>query len=75
MSASIPVSRPRLTLVLAVIVYPLITAILYVLAPLTQDWLIWQRTLVVAPLMVIAMVWGVIPAVHRFAGRLIRVRL
>ncbi len=75
MSSPISISRYRFTLVLAVVVYPLITAILYVVAPLTEGWSIWQRTLVVAPTMVIAMVWGVIPAVHRYAGRLIRIRV
>lgn len=75
MSAPFIISRYRFTLVLMVVVYPLITAILYVVAPLTEGWTIWQRTLVVAPTMVVAMVWGVIPAVHRYAGRLIRIRV
>lgn len=75
MSAPFMISRYRFTLVLALVVYPLITAILYVVAPLTEGWEIWQRTLVVAPTMVVAMVWGVIPAVHRYAGRLIRIRV
>lgn len=75
MSGPISISRYRFTLVLAIVVYPLITAILYIVAPFTEGWSIWQRTLVVAPVMVIAMVWGVIPAVHRFAGRLIRIRV
>jgi antibiotic biosynthesis monooxygenase (ABM) superfamily enzyme len=49
--------------------YPVITAILYAVIPLTGGWLIWQRTLLVAPLMVAAMVWGVIPVVQtRFRG-------
>lgn len=46
-------------------VYPLITAILYVVFPLTQEWQIWQHTLVIAPLMVSIMIWGLIPGVQR----------
>ena len=74
MSGPISISRYRFTVVLAIVVYPLITAILYAVAPFTEGWSIWQRTLVVAPVMVITMVWGVIPAVHRFAGLLFRIR-
>ncbi|MCC6316648.1 MAG: hypothetical protein IT361_03065 [Gemmatimonadaceae bacterium] len=49
----------------------MITAILYLLMPLTAGWAIWQKTLLVAPMMVVAMVWGVIPIVHRRFGRFI----
>ncbi|PLP59805.1 hypothetical protein CYK37_06320 [Mesorhizobium loti] len=58
-------SRHRFALLVLAGVYPLITAILYVLAPLTEEWEIWQRTLVVAPTMVTAMIWGLIPTVQR----------
>lgn len=58
-------SRPRFALLVLAGVYPLITTILYALAPLTEEWLIWQRTLLIAPTMVGAMIWGVIPAVQR----------
>lgn len=57
------------TLAVAAGVYPLITAILYVVAPLTPHWEIWQRTLVIVPIMVPAMVFGLVPAVHRGLGR------
>jgi antibiotic biosynthesis monooxygenase (ABM) superfamily enzyme len=59
------VSRHRLALVLVIAVYPLITAILYALAPLTDGWSVWQRTLVIAPAMVGIMVYALIPFVHR----------
>jgi antibiotic biosynthesis monooxygenase (ABM) superfamily enzyme len=50
-------------------VYPLITALLYIVFPLTDGWAVWQRTLVIVPLMVIAMIWGLIPGVQRlFSG-------
>ncbi|MER9210497.1 hypothetical protein NKI54_00250 [Mesorhizobium sp. M0663] len=58
-------SRLRFALLVLLGVYPLITAILYVVFPLTQEWQIWQRTLVIAPLMVSIMIWGLIPGVQR----------
>lgn len=58
-------SRPRFALMVLMGVYPLITTILYLLAPLTDEWAIWQRTLVIAPVMVAAMIWGLIPTVQR----------
>ncbi len=54
-------SRHRLALLVLVGVYPLITAIIYGVAPFTVGWEIWQRNLVVAPIMVAAMVYGMIP--------------
>ena len=57
-------SRPRFALLVLAGVYPLITTILYALAPLTEGWSIWQRTLLIAPIMVVAMIWGVIPTVQ-----------
>lgn len=58
-------SRPRFAFLVLLGAYPTITAILYAVVPLTPDWTIWQRTLVVAPVMVAAMVWGVIPVVQQ----------
>jgi antibiotic biosynthesis monooxygenase (ABM) superfamily enzyme len=57
-------SRPRFAVLVLLGVYPVITALLYVVFPLTDGWTIWQRTLLVAPMMVATMVWGVIPAVQ-----------
>lgn len=64
-------SRPRFAAAVLLGVYPLITLILYVVTPATQAWAIWQRTLVIAPLMVSIIIWGLIPAVHRLFGRFI----
>lgn len=64
-------SRPRFALLVLAGVYPLITTILYVLTPLTEEWPIWQRTLIVAPIMVMAMIWGLIPTVQRVFRRFI----
>jgi antibiotic biosynthesis monooxygenase (ABM) superfamily enzyme len=58
-------SRHRLALILVVAVYPVITAVLYALGPFTESWHVWQRTFLVAPVMVAAMVYGLIPAVQR----------
>jgi antibiotic biosynthesis monooxygenase (ABM) superfamily enzyme len=58
-------STPRFAFLVLLGAYPLITAILYLVIPVTGGWAIWQRTLLVAPMMVAAMVWGVIPIVHR----------
>lgn len=58
-------SRPRFALLVLLGAYPAITAILYGIVPITTGWFIWQRTLLVAPIMVAAMVWGVIPVVQQ----------
>ncbi len=58
-------SRPRFAFLVLLGTYPVITAVLYVLFPLTVGWTVWQRTLIVAPLMVTVMVWGLIPTVQK----------
>jgi antibiotic biosynthesis monooxygenase (ABM) superfamily enzyme len=63
--------RFRLALVLAGFVYPVITAYLYVLGPLTPGWQMWQRTIVLVPMMVLTIVFGLIPMINRFFGRFI----
>jgi EmrB/QacA subfamily drug resistance transporter len=61
-------SRPRFALLVLLGVYPVITALVYFVFPLTGGWTIWQRTLLVAPMMVASMIWGVIPAVQKLCG-------
>jgi len=58
-------SRPRFALLVLLGVYPLITALLYIVFPLTSGWTIWQRTLVIVPIMVPSMIWGLIPVLHK----------
>jgi antibiotic biosynthesis monooxygenase (ABM) superfamily enzyme len=58
-------ARARFAAALTVGAYPVITGLLYGLAPVINDWPTWQKTLAVVPLMVPAMVWGVIPLVNR----------
>ena len=60
--------RWRLALLMLIAVYPLITALLYVLMPLTEGWALWQRTLLLAPVMIVSIVYGVTPFMQkRFA--------
>lgn len=58
-------SRPRFAFLVALGVYPLITGLLYLIFPLTEGWLLWQRTLLIVPIMVSVMVWGLIPGVQK----------
>ncbi|BBE73831.1 hypothetical protein [Oharaeibacter diazotrophicus] len=62
-------SRVRFAAAVLLGVYPIVTGLLYALAPLTAGWPVWQRTLILAPTMVAIMVWGLIPTIqHRLAG-------
>lgn len=66
-------SKFHLALAMLVPVYPLITTILYIVLPLTEGWTIWQRTALIAPIMVYAMVFFVSPFVQkRFSNFILR---
>lgn len=73
--AARPTTRPagpnrfRFALLVLIGVYPLVTAISYALAPLTAGWQIWQRGFLLVPIMVFAMVWGLIPFIQARFGR------
>ncbi|WP_314091009.1 hypothetical protein [Shinella sp. M31] len=72
-SAPRKLSRVHLALATLVPVYPLITTILYIVLPLTEGWTIWQRTAVITPIMVFAMVFVVSPFVQkRFSSFFLR---
>ena len=58
-------SRVHLAFATLVPVYPLITTILYIVLPLTEGWTIWQRTAIITPIMVFAMVFVVSPFVQK----------
>lgn len=64
-------ARARLALLVMVAVYPLITAIIYAVAPFTEGWPVWGRNFIVAPLMVVAMIYFVIPTIQKRFGRFI----
>jgi len=63
-----PLSRLRFAVATAAGVYPVITGLLYLLWPVIVAWPLWEKTLAVVPLMVPTMVWGIIPAIHRWLG-------
>jgi antibiotic biosynthesis monooxygenase (ABM) superfamily enzyme len=64
-------ARARLAGLVLIGVYPLITAIIYAVAPFTEGWPIWERNLVIAPLMVVAMIYFVIPTIQKRFGKFI----
>jgi antibiotic biosynthesis monooxygenase (ABM) superfamily enzyme len=45
-------------------VYPLVSVLQALLAPLTSEWHFLLRNLVFVPIMVVCMVWGVIPFIQ-----------
>ena len=45
-------------------VYPLVTLAMMIVTPLTQGWPLPLRTLVMVPVIVTAMVWGIIPFIQ-----------
>ena len=63
--------RIRLAALTLLAVYPFITALLYLVFPLTDGWPLYARTLVVAPLMVVAMMFVIMPLLQRRFGRFI----
>lgn len=66
-------NRARFMLLVLIGVYPLITAISYAIAPLTAGWDIWQRGLVLTPIMAAIMVYFLIPFIQtRFRGWLMK---
>lgn len=64
-------SKPHLALAMLLPIYPLITGLLYIVMPLTEGWLIWQRTLLIAPIMVGCIVFYIGPMVQRHFARFI----
>lgn len=58
-------NRARFGIFVFLGVYPLVTLLLYSIIPLTQEWSIWQRNLVMVPLIVLCMVYFIIPTIHK----------
>lgn len=66
-------SKFRMALVMLAAVYPFVTAILYILMPLTEHWPLWARTAVLAPVMVFSIIYGIAPVIQRrFAWFILR---
>ena len=57
-------SRVLFCLLVFLGVYPLVTVLGYAAQHLTLGWEIWQRNLIVVPVMVLVMVYGLIPAIN-----------
>lgn len=49
-------------------VYPLVTGLSYLMHYVTPTWPLWQRHLVIVPVIVSAMVFSIMPAIHRLRG-------
>lgn len=62
-SRAVP-SRLRFAAFVFLAVYPMVTLGLLVLVPLTPGWPIPARTLLLVPVIVGAMVWGIIPFIQ-----------
>ena len=62
-------NRAKFSLLVLIGVYPLVTAISYAIGPFTAGWEIWLRGLLLTPIMVPAMVYGLIPFIQARFGR------
>ena len=66
--------RVRMSIMMTVFIYPVVTAYLYILAPLTPNWTLWQRTLILVPLMVVTITYAVVPAINRYFSGFVSAR-
>lgn len=57
-------SRLRFAFFVFLGVYPLVTLGMMVVQPLTADWPLPARTLLLVPVIVVCMVWGIIPFIQ-----------
>ena len=62
--------RPLFALLVFAAVYPLVTALGYLMQAAAPHWALWQRHLVVVPVIVLAMVYAIIPAIQTLLARL-----
>lgn len=60
-----------MALLVLIAVYPVITGLIYLVGPFTADWPVWERNFIIAPLMVIAMVYFIIPTIQARFGRFV----
>jgi len=58
-------SRVRFTIAAVLAAYPLVTALLYLVLPLTPEWPLWQKSLLIVPVVVSTMIWLLIPRIQR----------
>ena len=64
-------ARLRLTLLMTLAVYPVVTLYLYALMPLTQGWDIWRRSVILVPMMSATIVLVVVPFINKRFGAFI----
>jgi antibiotic biosynthesis monooxygenase (ABM) superfamily enzyme len=67
-------SQARFAFMILIFVYPLVTSLLYVIAALTPGWQLWQRAMVMVPIVVVCMVYVIIPFIQQRLRALIMVR-
>ncbi|WP_319412303.1 hypothetical protein [uncultured Cohaesibacter sp.] len=67
-------SRARFALMILIFVYPLVTLLLYAIAAVTPNWPLWQRALIMVPIVVVAMVYIIIPLIQQRMQAFITVR-
>ena len=58
-------SRVRFTIAAVLAAYPLVTALLYLVLPLTPEWPLWQKSMLIVPVVVSTMIWLLIPRIQR----------
>nr|WP_319391378.1 hypothetical protein [uncultured Cohaesibacter sp.] len=68
-------SRARFALMILLFVYPLVTVLLYGIAAVTPDWQLWQRAMIMVPIVVVSMVYLIIPLIQQRMQALITVRV
>ena len=61
-------AKLRMTLLMSVAVYPVVTLYLAILMPLTTGWQMWQRCLVLVPFMASTIVLFIVPFIGRYFG-------
>jgi antibiotic biosynthesis monooxygenase (ABM) superfamily enzyme len=60
-----------MALVMTIFVYPVVTLYLYILMPLTPGWEMWQRSLVLVPIMATTIVMLIVPFIAKRFGAFI----
>ena len=58
-------SRVRFTIAAVLAAYPLVTALLYLVLSLTAEWPVWQKSMLIVPVVVSTMIWLLIPRIQR----------
>lgn len=67
-------SKIRMTIIMIVFVYPIVTLLLYMLSPLADNWAFWHRTLVLTPVTVGLIVFVVSPLIAKHFDWFLRPR-